>query len=149
MRILTLDLGTQSGWALKDRDGTIISGTISFKPGRHEGGGMKFLRFKQWLNTIGNIDAVYYEEVNRHVGTIATHTYGAFHGHLTAWCEERKIPYQGVPVGTIKKAATGKGSANKEAMIEAAKSKGHNPADDNEADAICLLYYVLKLDEAA
>ncbi len=32
-------------------------------------------------------------------------------GHLTAWCEHHNIPYQGVPVGTIKKHATGKGNA--------------------------------------
>ena len=36
----------------------------------------------------------------------------------------------------IKKFATGKGNANKEAMIEAAKELGYNPKDDNEADAI-------------
>jgi hypothetical protein len=50
--IFGLDLGTQTGWALLNRDGTIISGSESFKPGRLEGGGMRFLRFKCWLTEI-------------------------------------------------------------------------------------------------
>ena len=28
-------------------------------------------------------------------------------------------------------------------MIAAARARGHNPADDNEADALCLLHGVL------
>ena len=48
--ILALDLGTHTGWALLQLDDTITSGTENFKPHRFEGGGMRFLRFKQWLN---------------------------------------------------------------------------------------------------
>jgi Holliday junction resolvasome RuvABC endonuclease subunit len=40
-----------------------------------------------------------------------------------------------VPVGTIKKAATGKGNASKADMIAAAKRAGCFTEDDNEADA--------------
>ena len=39
----------------------------------------------------------------------------------------------------IKKHATGKGNASKEAMLASARSKGHDPSDDNEADALALL----------
>ena len=60
---------------------------------------------------------------------------------LTAWAELRGVPYQGVPVGTIKRHATGKGNAPKEAMIAAARAKGFAPADDNEADAIAILMW--------
>ncbi len=45
-----------------------------------------------------------------------------------------------MPVGTIKKHATGKGNAGKEDMIASAQARGHNPTDDNEADAIALVY---------
>ena len=45
--ILALDLGTQTGWAVRDRDGAVTSGTESFKPQRFEGGGMRYLRFKR------------------------------------------------------------------------------------------------------
>ena len=45
--ILALDLGTTTGWALRDSDGSITSGAESFRPQRFEGGGMRFLRFKR------------------------------------------------------------------------------------------------------
>jgi len=149
--ILALDLGTRTGWALQHLDGTITSGTEQFKPQRFEGGGMRFLRFKRWLTEIKShadgIGALYFEEVRRHVSTDAAHAYGGFLATLTAWCEHHNIPYQGVPVGTIKKHATGKGNASKEEMIAATIKRGLKVADDNEADALALLYWVIETQE--
>ena len=143
--IMALDLGTTTGWALRGYDGLITSGTVSFRPSRYDGGGMRYLRFTNWLTEIdrlsGPIAAIWFEEVRRHAGTDAAHVYGGLMATLTAWAELRGVPYQGVPVGTIKKHATGKGNAPKEAMIAAARSRGFNPADDNEADAIALLLW--------
>jgi len=145
--ILALDLGTTTGWAMLC-DGTITSGSQSFKPQRFEGGGMRFLKFKRWLadmkycGTYG-LDVVYFEEVRRHAGVDAAHAYGGFMAHLTAWCEHHQIPYQGVPVGTIKLSWTGRGNANKKAMIEEARSRRFNPQDDNEADALALLNWAM------
>jgi len=151
--ILALDLGTTTGWALSSPDGHITSGSESFKPGRFEGGGMRFLRFKRWLTEVkqcaDSIDAVYFEEVRRHAGVDAAHAYGGFLAHLTAWCEHHQIPYQGVPVGTIKKHATGKGNAGKAAMIAAARTRGFVPQDDNEADALALLAWAVAQEDAA
>jgi len=151
--ILALDLGTQTGWALHHLDGTIISGSECFKPHRFEGGGMRFLRFKRWLNellsTSVEINAVYFEEVRRHAGVDAAHAYGGFMGQLTAWCEHHHIPYQGVPVGTIKKHATGRGNASKDEMIAAIKTLGHHPVDDNEADALALLHWAMTQGDLA
>lgn len=143
--ILSLDLGTTTGWAMRMRDGDIASGVQTFKPQRFEGGGMRFLRFKRWLNeikqSVDGIDLLYFEEVRRHVGVDAAHTYGGLMAHLTAWCEHHNIPYQGIPVGTIKKYATGKGNASKEEMLTAMVKRGFAPIDDNEADALALLHW--------
>jgi hypothetical protein len=49
--ILALDLGTTTGWALRSHDGLITSGTVSFRPGRFDGGGMRYLRFTNWLTS--------------------------------------------------------------------------------------------------
>lgn len=145
--VLALDLGTCTGWALRTADGAIVSGTQSFKPGRFEGGGMRYLRFKRWLTEVkasdDGIDEVCFEEVRRHAGVDAEHAYGGFLATLTAWCEHDQIAYQGVPVGTIKRHATGKGNADKAAMVAAMKALGHEPADDNEADGLALLLWVL------
>lgn len=149
---LALDLGTTTGWALRPRDGEIAHGFVSFRPQRFEGGGMRFLRFKRWLSEIdalaGDIQAVYFEEVRRHAGVDAAHIYGGLMATLTAWCEHRNVPYQGVPVGTIKKHATGKGNASKDDMIAAMRGHGHPVSDDNEVDALALLHWAIHLDDA-
>lgn len=164
-KALCLDLGTATGWALGEWRETvdlltsgcsnepqfdhklqITSGTMSFKPQRWEGGGMRYLRFVEWLKEIhaSGFDAVFYEEVRMHNSTDAAHVYGGFMGHLTSFCEQRKIPYDGVPVGTIKKHITGRGNANKKLVMIAVEHLGYSPKDDNEADAIALCDYVLR-----
>jgi Holliday junction resolvasome RuvABC endonuclease subunit len=144
---LALDLGTTTGWAIKSRDSQIAHGFVSFKSQRFEGGGMRFLRFKHWLAEIktmtGEINAVYFEEVRRHVGVDAAHVYGGLMATLTTWCEHHRIPYQGVPVGTIKKHVTGKGNAGKADVIAAMRALGHPVTDDNEADALAILHWAL------
>ena len=146
--ILALDLGTTTGWALRAADGLITSGTVSFRPSRYDGGGMRYVRFRAWLERLaadaGPIGAIHFEEVRRHVGTDAAHVFGGLLATLTAWAETSGVPYQGVPVGTIKRHATGKGNAPKEAMIAAARSRGFSPEDDNEADAIAILFWAIE-----
>jgi hypothetical protein len=146
--MLALDLGTTTGWALRAQDGLITSGTVSFRPSRYDGGGMRYLRFTNWLTGLdqlsGPIAAIWYEEVRRHAGTDAAHVYGGLMATLTAWAELRGVPYAGAAVGTIKRHATGKGNAGKEAMIAAVRARGFTPADDNEADAIAILLWAIE-----
>ena len=148
LSILALDLGTTTGWAVRNSRCRILHGTAEFRPTRFEGGGMRYLRFSKWLeqtlDVSGGIDAVYFEEVRRHAGTDAAHIYGGFLAALTSWCEQHGMAYQGVPVGTIKRFATGKGNADKQAMIAAMRVRGFEPADDNEADAIGILLWALE-----
>ena len=138
--LLAIDLGTTTGWALRSTDGLITSGTVSFRPSRYDGGGMRYLRFQNWLAEMdrlaGPIATIWYEEVRRHAGTDAAHVFGGLLATLTSWAEFRGIPYGGVPFGTIKKFATGKGNAPKQAMIEAARKRGFSPADDNAAGLV-------------
>lgn len=147
LTVLALDLGTTTGWALRSM-GMITSGCLLLKSSRFNGGGMRYLRFRRWLEQLqvdaGPIGAVYFEEVRRHVGTDAAHVYGGLLGQLTAWCEEHGVAYQGVPVGTIKAFAAGRGNADKAAMIAAVQARGFSPADDNEADAIAILLWAIE-----
>ena len=145
--ILALDLGTQTGWSLLHHDGIITSGTLSFKNDRYQGGGMRYLRFCRWLDNVkglagGTLAEVYFEEVRRHLGVDAAHAYGGFLATLTAWCEREGVPYQGVSVGTIKYHATGKGNASKQEVLASMQTRGYQPHDDNEADALALLEWV-------
>lgn len=145
--ILALDLGTTTGWASL-AGGIVHSGTMTFRTGRYDGGGMRYLRFQHWLEQLaddsGGLTAIYFEEVRRHLGTDAAHLYGGFLATLTAWCERRRVAYQGVPVGTIKRFATGKGNAGKDAVLAAMRQRGFQPVDDNEADAIAILLWAME-----
>lgn len=146
--ILALDLGTHTGWAVRLASGQILSGVQSFKPGRYDGGGMRYLRFTRWLDQLsgnsGEFGGIWFEEVRRHAGTDAAHVYGGIMATMTAWAELRGVPYEGVPVGTIKRHATGKGNADKPAVIAAMQARGHNVTDENEADALALLHCVIE-----
>ena len=148
--VLALDLGTNCGWAY-NYGSAIISGAWSLKPGRFDGGGMRFVRFIESLDKLNDakpVGKVFFEEVRAHKGVDAAHVYGGLMATLQAWCEGKKIPYEGVPVGAIKKFATGKGNAGKPQMIAAAEDWGYSPASDDEADALALLHLKIGLASA-
>jgi Holliday junction resolvasome RuvABC endonuclease subunit len=113
----------------------------SFANDRFSGGGMRYLKFEKWLMGLPKPSQVVFEEVRRHAATDAAHVYGGLMATLTKWCESEGIPYQGVPVGTIKKFWTGKGNGKKDVMIAEANRRGFDTKDDNEADALALLHY--------
>lgn len=141
--ILALDLATQTGWAYRSA-GLTSSGSEGFKLKKNDGPGVRFLKFRSWLRDQIEIikpDVVVYEEVMRWSSGAAAKCYCGLLAILQTECEAKEIPYEGVHVGTIKKAATKIGNATKEQMIQAAKDLGYKPKDDNEADAIHLLHY--------
>lgn len=153
MRIVALDLGTKTGWATgqsTDQSRSMdLWGTEDFgAKRRNESFGMRYIRFKAWLKEIlgsGEGTMVVYEEVKRHAGTQAAHVYGGLMTHLAAYCDENGIEYTSIPVGTIKKHATGKGNSDKDKMIGAAKERWPSfEGDDNAADALHMLDYTRK-----
>ena len=138
------DLGTTTGYAISIGPGSLLSGVWDFSPKRTESYGMRFLKFRRKLEDAYlkfRFETVYYEEVQRHVGTYAAHIYGGLKAELTAFCEVHGIPYEGIGVGTIKKSFTGSGNAKKAEMIAEAQRRGYMTDDDNEADAIALAEY--------
>lgn len=140
--ILALDLGTSCGFCV-GTDASHISGNWSMKPGRFEGGGMRFVKFRQRLRELAaayTVDTVYFEEVRRYKGVDAAHVYGGLMAVLTEWCEEHKIPYEGLPVGEIKKSWSGNGNASKDLMIEHCINRGYQPKTSDEADAIAIFH---------
>jgi len=153
MTTLCLDLGTRTGWAIV-KDGAIIaSGEWNHAPSsqrRFDGGGVRFLRFRRRLCELAQdgIEHVVVEEVRRHLGVDAAHAYGGYLAVLQTWCEDDGVTYEAVPVGQIKKHATGKGNASKDQMIAAAKAKWPDARfdSDNEVDARWLADFVIARD---
>ena len=129
MRVIAIDPGTQCGWAYTDDNRVHVeqSGVWDLKPNKKAGSGERYLRFEgHLLDLMSVIDdgvecVVYYESVVRHKGTTAAHIYGGWKAIIEKNCEEYDAAYFGVGVGEIKIRATGKGNANKQAMIDAAK----------------------------
>jgi len=145
-RFLAIDPGTRCGYALYQDGAPIAAGVWDLSPRRHEGGGMRYVRLRGYLDEVGRVDQVGYEEVRHHKGVDASQIYGGIVMCLTGWCEmfNSPIPYQGIPVKTIKKHATSKGNSNKNIMIEACEKRLKViPVDDNEADARWILDYMM------
>jgi len=142
MNLLALDFGTSMGYAMVS-NGNILSGVLDLKSRRYEGGGMRYLKFQRWLDELhaaAPLEEVVFEEVRRHIGTDAAHVYGGLLGVMSSWCEKHKVPYEGIPVATIKKFVTGRGNADKEEMMQAVKKRWKiTPATSDEADAYGLL----------
>lgn len=146
-KIVGLDLGLHCGWAVYEK-GKVTSGMADFNNGHFDGGGMRLLRFRRWLECLlKGVELCAYEGVRAHTvnAVQAQHMYGSLMGHLQTTCTELNIPYTGLEVGTIKKFWSGRGNAKKDEMIHAARLKGFNPASEDEADALAVLHLALDL----
>jgi Holliday junction resolvasome RuvABC endonuclease subunit len=145
MNTLALDLGTATGFAMW-KDGEILSGLKKLRHDKHASG-VRALDFYRWLTQMireHSVNEAYFERVYAHSGVEAAHLYGYFMHALAAVCEEHGVKCVGLSVGAIKKFMTGKGNATKEEMIAAARLRGFEPVDDNEADALAILCLALE-----
>lgn len=141
MLILALDLATRTGWALI-RDGKVIeSGVQDFSKRRGESNGLLFLRARKWLAEFihpTRPDLVAYEQAHFRGGA-ATEICVGLQTRAQEQAAEWGVESAPVATGTLKRWATGKGSADKTAMISwAAAQMGREPEDDNEADAVAV-----------
>jgi crossover junction endodeoxyribonuclease RuvC len=144
MKILALDLGTHAGWALLE-SGHVESGVQISDVKRGESPGMRYLRFNRWLEEMAGGDprpgVIVFEQAH-HRGGAATEVAAGFSTRVLEFCARHGIEHASVHTATLKKFATGKGNADKEAMVQAARQR-FKPAlaDDNEADALWILEY--------
>lgn len=142
--IMALDLGRQVGWCVLQNE-IITLGTEEFPKTRGESPGMLYLRFGGWLEKMYEImmkklALVIYEQAH-HRGGAATQVGVGLQTKVMEFCAKYKIECMSVHSGTLKKFSTGSGAASKETMIEAARAKGYNPKNDDEADAFLMLEY--------
>lgn len=141
---LALDIATNTGWAKRYDDASVKSGTVNFKPQPGENDSMRLERFGQWVLTQiqSGISTIVYEYVQftpkHQAGAILNEMRGvlkylsAIHGVKTV----------GIPVSTIKKAVSGKGTADKKRIIAIMRAtyKDQDIRDDNQADALAVLW---------
>lgn len=142
MKILALDPATHCGWAHSDGP----SGTWDLSIRRDESAGMRLIRLRGKLNELlksQGVDVIVYEAA-RNAGSKmqgALVIQAKLESVIVTFCEDNGIEYRGYSPTEVKKHATGKGTANKDHMIAAAKQKfGIDVGeDDNQADALHIL----------
>lgn len=143
--ILSIDLGNEYGYAIK-KYSTIESGWGRLTNGSKNHTGKKFELFRLWLEELDAIDLteIWYEDVKRHNGLHAARAYCGYVAVLNMYAYKRGILCSGVGVGQIKKFWTGNGRADKQQMVDEARSRGFEDVDnDNWADSLALLHYVM------
>jgi len=139
---LALDLATSTGWAIY-KDGEIVSGVCSFAAGGAPDG-KTYSDFMHFLNRFNGVERVCFENVDFKSYIYQNRKYGGFRAILLAWVYDNRIAESSVHVKTLKKFFAGHGHADKDAMIFAAKSRGFDPINDDEADALAVLAWCLE-----
>ena len=147
MIVVAFDLATETGWARRDADGRIESGVMRFTaPG--ESAGMRYIRFNKWLDemlTPAPMFVVYERGIHR--GGPATEVAYGLSTRVIETCTRLAIDYAPVNVMTLKKWATGKGTADKRKMLTAVNRQWRArelPIENhNQADALALLHYAI------
>lgn len=139
MKVLALDLSSKTGWAHTCGQ----SGVWNFKIKSDESKDMRLIRLRGKITEIYQsvgINLIVFESAN-YSGTNRNSLPDELISVVKTWCLDRSnIEYKGYPSSEIKKHATGKGNANKDAMVKAAREKFEiDIIDDNHADALWLL----------
>ncbi len=147
MKILALDLGSTTGWAVVE-DGEVLNwGEETFSGVRTE----RLWRFQDWLHRIihefSHVDVLIFERPFCR-GLHATRSLWGMAGVAEAEAHGQGLPSIDIVPATLKKWATGNGRASKEDMIAAAyatvtvdRHMDDVSLRDNEADAILLGMY--------
>jgi len=135
MNLLSLDIATKTGWKTRN-----ASGVLDFKPKRGESEGMRVVRFRARMSELISMESIEVVAFERPAGQHKASIMVASEmiGVLKELCVEKGVEYSTYSASEIKKFATGKGNANKQAMVDSAIALGYAPQDDNEADAIHL-----------
>lgn len=169
-KVLALDLGTKTGWALQMPTGERLSGTkLLLTPKEQKEQKAKGLdrccdsrpvRLWEFIR-LNAPDLIAFEDVQFMSTQMQAQLWGSLRGVVQTFYPERKI--LAVPVGTLKKFATGSGAAKKWQMaaglalaeprlwkLDGSGEKtrvfnvaANRDADDNEVDAVHLLRYAI------
>lgn len=138
--LLALDLGTSCGYAVGVGAEPTTAGTwhLGARPG--DSYGVRYLLLRARL---AEVRAAYpglglvVTETAHHRGGAATRVALGYQATVETWCVEHAVEHAGVAASTLKRHATGKGNAKKDAMLAAGRARWElDPAaTDDEIDA--------------
>lgn len=138
--VLALDLAGVVGWAkITSPWDDLTSGAWDNSKGPL---GARLLRLFSWLEVAVDQRWLVVWERPMPRGQRSSSVLVGYATVATLVCERVGASYADVPIGTLKKHATGSGSAKKPQMIAAANARwglSLGPEDEDEADALCVL----------
>lgn len=148
MKILAIDPGTKTGWALTWPNGRLMEfGVEDFSAKRGESRGMVFLNMRHWLTKMltdrfPKVELVAYEKPFAK-GQAAREIEIGMMTRIEEVCEDFEIDYAFIYPTSLKKWATGKGNSGKDIMLKEARKRysqyGIEIENYDEADALLIL----------
>lgn len=140
MILLAIDPGSACGWAVHDADRIVASGVWNLAPRRGDSPGVRYLKLRSRLTDVKDrwpeLELVAVEQAHHRGGAATEYAIGIL-THVQSWCAEVGVEHLVVHGSAVKKAATGRGNADKAAMVAAAIARwpGWEPETDDEVDA--------------
>lgn len=140
MRLLAIDPATNCGFAHSCGD----SGVWRLGIRKDESSGMRWIRLRGKLNEIHaavGVDVIVFEASRNLQHGNAVRVAAGLQATIETWCVDNGVEYRGYSPSEVKKFATGKGNAKKDAMMAAAQKRWPNVelVSDDHADALWLL----------
>lgn len=146
--VISLDLGTKTGFSVRHNGELIESGTWNQTPRtkRKKNPQRRGHRWQGFLANLKTLRECYgldpndtvvfcYEVVHRHTGVIAAHVYGGFLAVLELTEVMWGIEWLPIEIGHWKEVCTGHSNADKELYIEAANKREHLNLEARDEDA--------------
>lgn len=146
MRVIAIDPGTRCGWAYTDayRVEPDQSGVWDLSPPKGRRGARCMWLADRLDELIGERSghevAVYYEDVKGQKSLYAAQCYGSLVGAIESTCERRGVAYDSFHTSAVKIRATGKGNADKAAMVAAFADEYGREFPLKENDRVDALY---------
>ena len=140
MVLMAIDPGSTCGWAVHDGRDVVASGTWDLRPPRGSSPGTRYLYLRARLAEVRTaypaLRLVVVEQAHHRGGAATEYAVGVT-THVQSWCAENALEHAQIHGSRVKRIATGKGNADKHAMVAAASARWPRAAafDDNEADA--------------
>jgi Holliday junction resolvasome RuvABC endonuclease subunit len=147
VRVLAIDAATVTGWATNcDRPD---SGVAEFAVKRGSSPGMRYLLFRNWLTILvrrHTPEVIVYEQMGHFKSGQAAEVCMGLMTRVQEVAYAEGVECCAVSPCTLKKWATGKGTADKDRMLAEAETRAvsygwRHPQDHNEGDAMLLCLY--------
>ena len=157
--LLALDLGLDCGWCLVLDGRYKESGVVDLRPTDDQQEryyGPHFVAFEAWLPRLDGkgVTLLVTEHLQHFPSVRSAQVMLGLLATVQRRCERDRVAWRGVAPAALKKWATGRGVAQKDAMRAAAYQRLHDwgvkrhsraaPLGDDEADAILLAAYALE-----